>query len=252
MQALILAAGVGKRLMPLTENQPKCMVEVNGISLIENTLNHLANRNIDEVVIVVGYLKNKIIEKFGSNYKNMKITYVENEIYDTTNNVYSFYLAKDYIHDDVIMLESDLFYNRNLIDTMFLRKDDCDILVSPFNKETMDGSVIVVDKENVAKKLVIKRDQDENFDYTDAFKTVNIYSFKKEFIINKLFPAIETYVKTQSLNSYYELVIGSLIYFGNDNIKVIKTDDKNWCEIDDIDDLKRAERTFKIGKNRNN
>ena len=248
MQALILAAGFGRRLRPITEKIPKALVEVNGTPLLINALNHLSKYGVKEVIIVVGHMKEKIVEKVGFNHFNMRIIYVDNPKYSETNNVYSLYLAKNYIHDDLIMLECDLFYNWNLINTIVQGQADCNILVSPYDKKTMDGTVVKVDSKNNAEALIIKRDQGEGFDYTNMMKTVNIYKFKKEFIVNKFLPAIELYIQTQSVNSYYELVLGSLIYFGNSNIKVVPINATEWCEIDDMNDLRRAEQnrcTFK-------
>ena len=244
MQALFLAAGFGKRLRPLTEKTPKALVEVNGTPLLINALNHLSKYKIEEVIIVTGHMKDKIVERIGYNYLNMEIIYVYNPIYNQTNNVYSLYLAKDYINDDLIMLECDLFYNQNLIDTIIQGQADCNILVSPYDQKTMDGTVIKVDSNNNAQALIIKRDQGQGFDYTNVMKTVNIYTFKKEFITKKFLPAVELYIQTQSVNSYYELVLGSLIYYGNSNIKVVPIDANEWCEIDDLDDLKRAQKLF--------
>lgn len=249
MQGLILAAGFGSRLQPLTNTMPKSLTEVNGRPLLINALQLLKNNGIDETVIVVGHMKDKIIEAIGHDFDGMKITYVENSIYRKTNNVYSFYLAKDYIHDDTIMLECDLFYCDNLIKTILSGTADCSILVSPFNAQTMNGTVIKV-QDGKAKSLIIKRDQHEGFDYTDMLKTVNVYKFKKQFITEKLFPAVELYVKTQSVNSYYELVLGSLIYYGNQDIEVITIDENEWAEVDDVNDLAIAEERFKTRMNR--
>jgi NDP-sugar pyrophosphorylase family protein len=244
VQAIILAAGFGKRLRPLTENLPKCLVEVNGIPLLINILNHLSQKKICEVIIVVGHLKNIIISQIGHIYKGMKITYIENPVYDTTNNVYSFYLAQNYVHDDVILLECDLMINENAIDQLISGQADCNILVSPYDAQTMDGSVIRIDSDNSARELIIKRDQFSGFDYTSVFKTVNAYTLKKDFILNKFFPAVNVYVNTQSVNSFYELILGSLIYYGHSNIKVICIEPDEWCEIDNFDDLQRAEEMF--------
>lgn len=244
MQAIILAAGFGNRLRPITENIPKPLVEINGTPLLLNTLNLLSKYTINEVIIVVGHMKEKIIEKVGHKYKNMSIVYVENPIYDKTNNVYSMYLTKNYINDDVIMLEGDLFFNQNLLDVVMQGQADCNILVSPYDKTIMDGTVVRVDSENNVKALITKRDQEEGFDYANTMKTVNVYTFKKNFMVDKFFPAIELYIKTQDTNSYYELVLGSLIYYQNSNIKAIPIEATEWCEIDDLEDLKRAQIHF--------
>ncbi|MDD4036732.1 MAG: hypothetical protein PHS45_05390, partial [Bacilli bacterium] len=97
----------------------------------------------------------------------------------------------------------------------------------------------------IAKSLIIKRDQGLNFDYSDVMKTVNIYKLKSNFITNKFLPSIELYIKTESVESYYELVLGSIIYFGNSHIKVIPINASEWIEIDDINDLKLAEEKCK-------
>lgn len=240
MQALILAAGFGKRLQPITNTIPKSLVEVNGTPLLVNALNHLSGRNIDEVVIVVGHKKEKIMERIGHMYQGMKIIYVENPEYDRTNNIYSFYLARNYIHDDVIMLECDLFYQRELIDIIVDAKADCNILVSPFNPETMDGTVIEPDDGGKAKALFVNRMQGPDFRFDSKMKTVNIYKFKKDFIVNKFFPMVETYMNLYDKNSYYELALGTLIYLGNDDCQIVPIDESQWCEIDDSEDLKRA------------
>lgn len=245
MQALILAAGYGKRLRPLTDYTHKSLVEVNGTPLLVNALNCLSDRDINEVIIVVGDKKDMVIGKIGHYYRGMKITYVENPIFHNTNNVYSLWLARPYIHEDLIMLECDLFYTRSLIDKIITGTADCNILVSPFNPATMDGTVVCVGQNLVIDALIIKRDQNDNLNGTNIYKTVNVYKFLKDFISKKFMPAIETYIKTQSVNSYYELVLGSLIYYKNDDVRAVVIDSSEWCEIDNVNDLNYANEKFK-------
>ena len=95
MQAIILAAGMGKRLGEYTKNNTKCMLPVNGVRLIDRMLTQLSSQNLNRVVIVVGYEGTKLIEYIGNRYDNkLKIEYVHNPIYDKTNNIYSLALAK--------------------------------------------------------------------------------------------------------------------------------------------------------------
>ncbi|MBR6408565.1 MAG: phosphocholine cytidylyltransferase family protein [Clostridia bacterium] len=244
MQGLILAAGFGSRLQPLTNTMPKSLTEINGRPLLINALTLLAKNGVDETVIVVGHMKDKIMETIGNDFAGMKITYVENELYRSTNNVYSFYLAKDYIRDDTVMLECDLFFCDDLIKCIMSSNADCGILVSPYNRKTMNGTVIEAENGR-AKRLIIKRDQNDGFDYTNMLKTVNVYKFKRDFLLDKLFPAVELYVRTQSVNSYYELVLGSLIYYGNQDIETVEIDESRWAEVDDADDLAAAEEKFR-------
>jgi choline kinase len=240
MQAIILAAGVGKRLQPLTNHKPKALIEVNGRSLLDNALDHLSGRDIEEVVIVVGDKKEQIINALGQSQRGMRIIYVENPVYDKTNNVYSLWLAREYINQDTILLECDLYYQRELIDTILAGEGEANILASPYDKHTMSGTIIAANDEGRAQALIIKRDQKPELDYSCMLKTVNVYKFRNDFIVTKFLPAIDLYVRTQSDQSYYELVLGSLIYFGNDDIRLIQIDSAKWCEIDDPEDLRRA------------
>jgi len=245
MQAVILAAGFGKRLRPITDAVPKALVEVGGAPLLVNALEQLSAFAVAETVIVVGHKKDMIIERIGHTYGNMRITYVENPDYAQTNNVYSLYLAKNYIHDDVILLECDLFYNRNVIDAVMRGKGACNILVSPFNPQTMDGTVLCVSPDMTVESLLVKRRQGPAFDPAGKMKTVNIYTFRQEFLEKSFFPLLAAYVETQSRNSYYELVLGALVYFGEHDIRAVAVDESSWCEIDDVHDLERAQRRFR-------
>ena len=244
VQAIILAAGFGKRLSPLTDNCPKSLVEVNGKPLLINALDILASCGVERTIIVVGYMKEKIIQAVGYSHNGMDISFVENTAYNKTNNVFSFYLTKDYIDDDALLIECDLFYKEELIRRIAACQGECNIMVSPYDAQTMDGTVVFADKNDMAKSLVVKRFQNEDFDFTDALKTVNIYKFSRDFLKNKFYPAVETYVRTQDLDNYYEFVLGSLVYYGDD-IHVLRVSADEWAEVDSLSDLKIAEEKFR-------
>lgn len=245
MKALILAAGFGKRLRPITDTIPKSMVEVNGVPLLVNALNHLVDCGISEIGIVVGHEAEYIKEKIGTSYRGTAVSYYENARYLETNNVVSLFVAEEFMNDDVLLLECDLFYRKEMLETLMAGEGDCTILVSPFDKDTMDGTVIRVEEENKAMELILGKWQGENFDYTDKRKTVNLYKFKKEFIHDKYMPLIRWYVEHMSENNYYEKVLGSLIYLRECDVRVVEVPAEMWCEIDDEEDLKRATEKFK-------
>ena len=185
------------------------------------------------------------MKEIGKKYNNMKITYVDNDLYDKGNNIYSLFLTKDYIKDDCLLLECDLYFSKRIIDSIIDEVNDCSVMVSKYNKNTMNGTVITFDEKYNITDLIVKSKQKENFSFDNKYKTVNIYKFSKNFFLNKYIPNIDTYIKTESMNSYYELVLGGLIYYNNDNIKAVVVDEKLWCEVDDEDDLKIAEgKTF--------
>ena len=244
MQAIILAAGKGERLQPLTNTMPKCMVKIKGKPLIYNTLDYLSQTGkVEEVIIVCGYMANMIQRNVGKCYHGMKINYILNDRYEITNNVYSLYLTKDKIDTDCLLLECDLFYQQDVIEAIIDGNADCNILVSPYNKRTMDGTIVLIENGYV-KELLIKAHQDTNKDYSYAYKTVNIYRFKENFFNGKLMPALDTFIKTCNANSYYELVIGSLIYYRNDNIQINTIDESRLYEIDDLKDYERANQSL--------
>lgn len=104
MQAIILAAGMGKRLGEYTKNNTKCMVPVNGIRLIDRLLGQLSKLHLSRVVIVIGYEGKKLKDYLGDSYQGLKIEYVDNPVYDKTNNIYSLFLAKDKMIEDETIL----------------------------------------------------------------------------------------------------------------------------------------------------
>ena len=238
MQGLILAAGMGTRLGQYTNDIPKVMVEVNDRPLIFYALERLYEQGVRETIIVVGYMKEYIMEKCGDSYKDMNLVYVENDRYATANNVYSFFLAAKHIREELLLVEGDLLFSKELLDKTLCEKHDCNIAVSRYNPETMNGTVIIA-KDDMAKELVIKRKQYEGFDYLEAWKTVNIYYFGKRFIY-KFLKTLGVYVETGNLNNYYELVLGSLIYYGDDDIRIAPVGEELWFEIDDETDLEIA------------
>ena len=243
MKALILAAGYGKRLQPITNSIPKSMVEGMGTPLLVNALNNLVDCGIQEIGIVVGHMADYIKEKIGNSFCGASISYYENPRYLETNNVVSLYEAMDFCDDDMLMLECDLFYHKEMLERLLAGNGECSILVSPFDAETMDGTVIEVDGDH-ARALVLGKWQGPDYDYAKARKTVNLYKFEKAFISQKYMPLIKWYVENMGENSYYEKILGSLIYYRECDVRVVEVPASMWCEIDDMADLERARTIF--------
>ena len=197
MQAIILAAGKGSRLKDKTVDTPKALISVNGTPLLIRTLNILAEYEIEEVIIVVGYLKEKIKQEIGNKYKNIKITFVDNDKYDCSNNIYSLYLTKDYINEDCLLIECDLYFSKKIISSIINQKADCSIMVSKYNKDTMNGTVITFNASGDVTDLIVKSKQEKIFNYSNKYKTVNIYKFSKDFFLKKYIPNIATYTQTE-------------------------------------------------------
>ena len=240
MQAIILAAGMGKRLKELTSNATKCMVEVNGEMMIHKTLMHLEKLNLNKIVLVVGYEGQQLMDYVNSLGLKTPVEYVVNDVYDKTNNIYSLYLAKEYLlQDDTLLLESDLVYEeaviRKLVDTPYPSL----VLVDKF-ESWMDGTCITVDEDDNITSFVSKRE----FDFTktdEYYKTVNLYKFSKNFSEKYYVPFLEAYCNAMGLNEYYEQVLKVITFLGDLEIKAVKLNGEKWYEIDDEQDLDIAE-----------
>lgn len=244
MQAIILAAGLGSRLRPLTNDIPKVMVEIREQPLIEYTFQRLIEIGVQEVILVVGYKKERLISRYGNIYKGLRIIYVSNDSYSISNNVYSLYLAGRYVKDDVILFEGDVLIKRSPLESIIKEHQECTMMVSPYKKEKMNGTIIKRNQEDVVVQLLDKAKQTTGESYEDWYKTVNITYFKKEFFLQKYYPLLEYYVTYQSVHSYYELVLGGLIYFGNSKVTVKVMKEEEWFEIDDVADYMNACASF--------
>lgn len=243
MQAIILAAGLGRRLKKLTANNAKTMVEVNGVKLIERMLNQLDSKNLSKITIVVGYQKENLIKFIESLGLSTPIDYVENPIADVTNNIYSLYLAKDVmLKEDTLLLESDLIFEDKLLDVIIDDPYPNLALVDKY-EAWMDGTVVVIDEDNSISRFVPKKDF--RFDEIDQYyKTVNIYKFSKSFSNSHYVPFLEAYCKALGHNEYYEQVLNVITNLDKPDIKAVPLNGESWYEIDDVQDLNIAESIF--------
>ena len=243
MQAIILAAGMGKRLGEYTKNNTKCMVPVNGTPLIDRTLNQLSKLGLNRVVIVVGYEGQKLMDYIGTERGGLKIEYVNNPIYDKTNNVYSLALAKDKLQeDDTLLIESDLIFDDGMFDLLLKNPFPNLALVAKY-ETWMDGTMVKIDRDNNIVNFVTKA----AFDYSEVgsyYKTVNIYKFSKDFSRSKYVPFLDAYCKAVGNNEYYENVLRIISFLSKSDLKALPITNEKWYEIDDKQDLDIAEALF--------
>ncbi|MGN0722638.1 MAG: aminotransferase class I/II-fold pyridoxal phosphate-dependent enzyme [Treponema sp.] len=247
MQALMLAAGMGKRLGNYTKNATKCMVPVNGKTLIEYAIESLIYAGIKKFTMVVGYKKDVLKNFLKGKYPQIQIDFIDNDVYDSTNNIYSLYLARDVLSsDDTILLESDLIFDKEIIREIVSSPEKNLAVVSHF-ENWMDGTVTVLNEEKAIKRIVSKSDFDWN-KVDSYYKTVNIYKFSKEFSKNIYMPFLSAYQTAYSKNEYYETVLKVISYLDGDILKAHLVDGSRWYEIDDPADLKIASTRFSSGK----
>ena len=210
------------------------------LMMIHKTLMHLEKLNLNKIVLVVGYEGQQLMDYVNSLGLKTPVEYVVNDVYDKTNNIYSLYLAKEYLlQDDTLLLESDLVYEeaviRKLVDTPYPSL----VLVDKF-ESWMDGTCITVDEDDNITSFVSKRE----FDFTktdEYYKTVNLYKFSKNFSEKYYVPFLEAYCNAMGLNEYYEQVLKVITFLGDLEIKAVKLNGEKWYEIDDVQDLDIAE-----------
>ncbi|MDE6538168.1 MAG: aminotransferase class I/II-fold pyridoxal phosphate-dependent enzyme [Muribaculaceae bacterium] len=243
MQAIILAAGMGRRLGEFTADNTKCMLEVNGIRLIDRMLHQLHHLNLSRIVIVIGYEGQKLKNYISKNYPDWRIVFVENNVYDKTNNIYSLWLARGLMaEEETLLLESDLIFEDAVLEAAVNSEyPDC-ALISKY-ETWMDGTMVKIDDENNIVNFIPKKD----FKYSDTgsyYKTVNIYKFSKRFIVNHYLPFLEAYIRVLGENEYYEQVLRVITLIDRTGIKALPITGLHWYEIDDVQDLRIAETIF--------
>lgn len=244
MQAIILAAGMGRRLGDYTKENTKCMVPVNGVRLIDRLLGQLVKQNLQRVIIVVGYKGEELRKYIGNRYDNqIKIEFAENPVYDKTNNIYSLAIVKDKLQeDDTLLIESDLIFSDNMIPMIV--NHPCPNLALVAKYETwMDGTMVRLDDEQNIVNFISK----DAFDYNDVdsyYKTVNIYKLSKQFSQHKYVPFLDAYTKAVGNNEYYENVLRIISLLNNHEMKALPIGQEKWYEIDDKQDLDIAEALF--------
>lgn len=243
MQGIILAAGMGKRLKELTNNNTKCMVKVNGTTLIERALSQLDKLNLSRIVIVIGYEGKKLVEYVKSLEIKTKVLFVENPIFDKTNNIYSLYMAKEYMEeDDTILLESDLIFEENVLKCLIEDERDTLALVDKY-ESWMDGTCMKIGEDDTIEEFV----SGTQFQFDEAgnyYKTVNIYKFSREFSKTHYIPFLEAYINALGNNEYYEQVLRVITMLDDPMIKAKRLNGQLWYEIDDIQDLDIASSLF--------
>lgn len=243
MQAIILAAGMGKRLKELTQNNTKCMVKVNGVTLIDRMLHQIERQHLSRIIIVVGYEGQKLIDYIGTLDIQTPIVYINNPIYDKTNNIYSLALAKDWLcKDDTLLFESDLIFEDSVLKALVNDPRETLALVDKY-ESWMDGTCVKLGEDDSIEAFVPGKKFKFN-EINDYFKTVNLYKFSKHFSETHYVPFLDAYQAALGENEYYEQVLRVITMLDDPEIKAKRLNGQRWYEIDDIQDLDIAESIF--------
>ncbi|MBO7610483.1 MAG: aminotransferase class I/II-fold pyridoxal phosphate-dependent enzyme [Muribaculaceae bacterium] len=244
MQAVILAAGMGRRLGEYTRNNTKCMVPVNGVRLIDRLLAQLGKIDLHRVIIVVGYKGKELQDYLTTTYKGpLKIEWAENPIYDKTNNIYSLSMVKDELQeDDTLLIESDLIFGDSLF-PMIVNNPNPNVALVAKYEPWMDGTMVRIDADDNIVSFVPRK----AFNYAEVdryYKTVNIYKFSRQFLTEVYVPFLTAYSQVMGNNDYYEQVLRVVTSLDRVEMKALEIGDERWYEIDDAQDLDIASTIF--------
>jgi len=244
MKALILAAGYGNRMRPLTDSTHKTLLRVGGQTLIGRIVDSLRAHDITDIVVVTGHLAEDLEGALTAAYPDLRFTFVRNLRYRETNNIYSLALAFEHIDldDDILLIESDLVYEPAVLARIVESRHPNVALVDRF-RSGMDGTVVTVG-DQLIRSIIPPHLQGPNFDFSDKFKTLNIYKFSRQFCASVFKQLLGYYTKAIDDNCYYELILGILIYVGQAQIHAEILDGEKWAELDDPNDLRVAEFVF--------
>lgn len=246
MQSIILAAGLGSRLGELTKECTKCMVKINGITLIERMLRQLDRYGMDRIIIVTGY-KGDILKDYVQNLGiNTPVVFVDNSDYRHTNNIYSLWLTREFLEEmDSLVLESDMIFEDRVIEKMLAVDNGCGTFVAR-PRPWMDGSIVKLDKDN---NIVYFVDEEEvkRIDPSYYHKIVSIYKFKKRYVSEKYMIYLNEYVKKNKDNNLYESLLKVIDLDVEKKIPAEILDEEQWYEINDIQDMDIAESMFADG-----
>jgi histidinol-phosphate/aromatic aminotransferase/cobyric acid decarboxylase-like protein/choline kinase len=243
MQAVILAAGMGRRLGVLTKDRTKCMIELNGRTLIERSLDILSRLDLDRIVIVIGYEGQDVRDRVGDSYGSVPVQYIENAEFRTTNNIYSLFLARHVLAEaDTLLLESDLVYEPKIVDDLLAHPAPNVAAVDHF-RTWMDGTVVTISSDHSIGQFIPKKDFNPSR-IDEYYKTVNIYKLSQDYLVNRYLPFLEAYARSMGHNEYYEQVLGVVTSLDMQELVAMPLTGERWYEIDDVQDLQNARTVF--------
>ena len=246
LTAVILAAGYGRRMRPLTDECHKTLLTIGGTTILGRILDGLSELGVDDILVVTGYREPDIRGFVAEHRASATVRFVHNDRYDSTNNIVSLALAfaeLDFTRD-LILIESDLIFDPSVLEALLIPGDDNLALVDRF-RAGMGGTVVAVE-DGLVSQVFPPHLQGRQFRYDDKFKTLNIYRFNRVFCRERFGPLLECYANFIDGNAYYELVLGMLVNMQRERIRAIEVQG-DWAEVDDPNDLEMARYVFEPG-----
>lgn len=235
MKAVILAAGMASRLRPLTDNTPKCLLKAGNKCILELTIDNIIANNINDVVMVTGYLDQQIKDFVTKNYPVLNTTFIYNDVYSSTNNIYSLWLTKDIIlGDEMLLMDSDVIFDKEII-TRLLISDYTNCLA--LKKHNVQQEEIKVKADKNGRVIEIGKE----VKLTEAIgESIGIEKFGVE-ALQRLFKILDRKILVEkNVNQFYEAAFQELADSDTD-IFAVDVSDLTCMEIDTAEDLEAAE-----------
>lgn len=234
MKAIILAAGTASRLRPLTNFTPKCLLKIGERPLLQRSMDALCQNDITEFCIVTGYLHEQIEQFVNEHYPNVKVTFIHNADFATTNNIYSLWLARPVADgEEILLLDSDLLYDGNIVKRVL--QNEADNVLTLIRHELGEEEMkVVVDTEGSITEIS-KTCSPE----AAAGESLGIEKMGRSYT-KALYAELETMMNDEHLeNKFYELAFERLLRQGH-TYKVLDVSDLFSCELDTVEDFENA------------
>jgi len=243
-RAVILAAGLGTRLRPFTDERPKPLVEVHGVPILHNALRNLAAVGVEHTTIVVGYRKEVIQRSYGVDFEGMRISYAESSVFDRTGSAYSMWLAREaLLEGDAFLLEGDVFFDVETLKRLLSRNGD--VAALDVFDETMTGSAVVLSSHGAVTEFRMHQTA-ADLGREPLYKTINIYRFTAATLRNAIVPRLDAWIDNGGTKTYIEQFLATLVADRSIDLQTSVCSDVRWFEIDSEADLRTAERIFDL------
>ncbi|UVO30487.1 phosphocholine cytidylyltransferase family protein [Bradyrhizobium arachidis] len=243
--AVILAAGLGARLRPLTDLCPKPLVEVNGTPILHNALRNLEAVGVEEVTIVVGYRKDAIQYACGRRFGELKINYLETSVFDCTGSAFSLWLARDVLlAGDCLVLEGDVFFEQDALRYLMASEVPDVAAVAPLGELTQGAAVLLSDSGFISGFCMSKAAAGFVAEGPRLFKTMNLLRFSAPTLKTTIVPALDDIVTSGAIRAYADELVAYLIEKRGLQLGAARCKDLRWCGIDSVEDLRIAELIF--------
>lgn len=239
--AIILAAGIGTRLKPLTDHSPKCLTEVNGMPILINTLKNLSALGIHSCTIITGYLSEKIKAAAANCIRDVDVNCVRSDVYENTSDMYSLWLARDVLEKGAVILEGDIFFELHILKEALETMGDRSFYLAGRYNGKPDEVIIKTDGEKKVHSIEVLRGG-------SASQGEHIFMSSGILVVQPDYGTafswwLSQWVEKNRVTVLFDDVLGD--HASDLPLWVYEISSQDWVEIDTSDDLSRAEAIFR-------